>query len=90
MSCGTLIIKIKNKIFACSIVSRVFIYASNKLLHGTLKTNLGENWICVCYCKQLKTSLQESNKNTRYVLAIWYEQFRISAKTTKNYRNFNN
>ena len=65
-----LIIKIKNSICACSIVSRVFIYASNKPLCGTLIINLGKNWICACYCKQIKTSLQESNKNTKYVLAI--------------------
>ena len=70
LSSGTLIIKIKNSICACSIVSRVFIYASNKPLCGTLIINLGKNWICVCYCKQIKTSLQESNKNTKYVLAI--------------------
>ena len=70
LTCGTLIIKIKTSICACSIVSRVFIYASNKPLCGTLIINLGKNWICVCYCKQIKTSLQESNKNTKYVLAI--------------------
>ena len=49
-SCDTLIIKLKNWTYACSIVSRVFIYASNKPLYGTLIINLGKNWICVCYC----------------------------------------
>ena len=29
-----------------------------------------KNWIGVCYWKQIKTSLQESNKNTKYELAI--------------------
>ena len=50
-----------------------FIYASNKPLCGTPKINLGKNWVCVCYCKQIKKYLQESNKNTNYVLAnyIW-------------------
>ena len=42
--------------WACSIVSRVFIYASNKLFCGTLIINLGKNSICACYCKEIKTS----------------------------------
>ena len=56
LTCGTLIIKIKNSIYACSKVSRIFIYASNKPLCGTLIINLGKNSICVCHCKQIKTS----------------------------------
>ena len=36
--------------------SRVFIYASNKSLCGTLIISLGKNAICACYCKQIKTS----------------------------------
>ena len=56
LTCGTLIIKIKNSICACLIVSRVFIYASNKPLCSTLIINLGKNSICACYCKQIKTS----------------------------------
>ena len=48
LTCCTVIIKIKNSICACSIVSRVFIYASNKPLCGTLVINLGKNSICVC------------------------------------------
>ena len=53
---GTLIIKIKTSIYACSRVSRVFIYASNKPLCDTLIISLGKNSICACYCKQIKTS----------------------------------
>ena len=41
--CGTLIIKIKFSTCACSIVLRVFIYALNKPLCGTLIINLGKN-----------------------------------------------
>ena len=51
-----LIIKIKKLISTCSIVSRVFIYASNKSLSGTLTIDLGKNSICLCYCKLIKTS----------------------------------
>ena len=43
-------------LFACSIVSRVFIYASNKPLCGTLIINIGKNSICACYFRQIKTS----------------------------------
>ena len=43
LTCGTLIIKVKNSIFPCSIVSRVIISASNKTLCGTLIINLGKN-----------------------------------------------
>ena len=46
LTCGTLIIKIKNSICACLVVPRVFIYASNEPLRGTLMAN----------CKQIKTS----------------------------------
>ena len=46
----------KKLIWACSIVSRVFIYALNKRLCGTLIINVGKNSICACYCKQTKTS----------------------------------
>ena len=56
-----MVIKIKNTICACSIVSRVLIYASNKPLCGTLKINLG---------RQTQKSFQESNKNAKYVLPI--------------------
>ena len=56
LTCGTLIIKIKNSIWACSIVSRVSIYASNKPLCGTLIINLGVTSICAYYCEQIKTS----------------------------------
>ena len=56
LTCGTLIIKIKNLICACSIVSMVFIYTSNKPLCCTLIINFGKNSICTCYCKQIKTS----------------------------------
>ena len=70
LTAGTLNIKIKNLICACSIVWRVFIYASNELLCGTLWINLGKNSIFTCYCKQIKISLQESNKITKYVLII--------------------
>ena len=68
---SSLIIKIKNSICACSIDSRVFIYVSNKPLCGTLIINLGKNSICASYCKQMKHPLQESNKNTKYVLATY-------------------
>ena len=54
-----------------------------KPLCGTLIINLGKKWICVYYCKQIKTSLQEPNKNTKYVLQNKYEQLHISAKTTE-------
>ena len=60
----------KNSTCACSILSRIFIYASNKPLCGTLIINSGKDCICVCCGKKIKTSLQESNKNTKYVLAI--------------------
>ena len=56
LTCGTLIIKIKISICACSIVSRVFIYESNKPLCGIVIINLGKNSICACYCKRIKTS----------------------------------
>ena len=48
----------QNKKLNCawSIVSRVFIYASNEPLCGTLIVNLGKNSICACYSKQIKTS----------------------------------
>ena len=36
--------------------SRVFIYASNKPLCGTLIINLGKSLIYGCYCEQIKTS----------------------------------
>ena len=52
LTCGTLIIKIKNSICACSFISRVFIYASNQPLCDTLINNLGKISICACYCKQ--------------------------------------
>ena len=55
LTCGTLIIKIKNSICACAIVSRVFIYASNEL-GGTMIIKLGKNSICGCCYKQIKTS----------------------------------
>ena len=55
LTSGTLIIKIKNSICPCSVVSRVFIYASNKPLCGTLRIKLGKNSIYACYCKQIKT-----------------------------------
>ena len=42
LTCGTLITKIKDSICACSIVSGVFIYASNKSLCGILIINLGK------------------------------------------------
>ena len=48
LTCGTLIIKIKNSICACSIISRVFIYASNQPLCDTLTNNLGKTSICAC------------------------------------------
>ena len=54
LTCGTPIIKIK---FLHALVSRIFIYASNKPFSGTLIINLGKNSICACYCKQIKTSL---------------------------------
>ena len=77
LTCGTLIIKIKNYTCACSIVSRVFIYASNKPLCGTLLINLGKDSICGCYCKQMKTSFKRIN------LAIKYEEWHIPANTTE-------
>ena len=70
LTCGTLIIKLKNSICACSIASRVFMYASNEPLCGTLIINLGKNSVSACYCKQIKTPFAESNKNIKYVLAI--------------------
>ena len=36
MTCGAAFVKIKNLIYACSIVSRGFFYASNEPLCGTL------------------------------------------------------
>ena len=83
LTCGTLISKVKNSICACSVVSRLFIYASNKPLCSTLIISLGKNSNCACYCKQIKTSFARINKNTKYVLAIYYEQLHISAKTLK-------
>ena len=57
LTCGTMIIKMKNSILACLIVSRVFIYASNDVpLCSTPIIKLGKNSICACYCKQIKTS----------------------------------
>ena len=56
LTCGTLIIKTKNSICACSIVSMVFIYTSNKPLCCALIINLGKNSICTCYCEQINTS----------------------------------
>ena len=58
LSCGTLIIKIKTSICACSTVSRLSIYASNKPLCGTLIINIGKNLICACYYKQVKTRIK--------------------------------
>ena len=48
--------KIKNSICACSVVSRVFIYASNEPLYGTLIINFGKTSICACFCKKIKAS----------------------------------
>ena len=48
--------QLKNSICGCSVVSRVFIYASSKPLCGTLIINLGKNPICACYYKQIKIS----------------------------------
>ena len=45
-----------NSICAYSVVSRVFIYASNEPLCGILIINFGINSIGACYCKQIKTS----------------------------------
>ena len=46
----------KNSVCACSVVSRVFIYASINPICGTLIINLaGKNLICTSYCKQIKT-----------------------------------
>ena len=56
LTCGTQIIKIKNSICACSIVSRIFIYASNEQLCSDLIINLAKNSIFTCYCKQMKRS----------------------------------
>ena len=68
LACVILIIKIKNPTCACLIVLRAFIYASNEAWCGTLIINLRSNSACACYCKQIKHPLQESNKNTKYVL----------------------
>ena len=46
-------------------------YQNSKPLCGNLIINLGKNGICVCYCKQMKRSLQESKKNAKYVLAMY-------------------
>ena len=46
LTCNTLIIKVKNSICKCSIVSRVFIYASNKPLCGTLIIKL-RKYLCI-------------------------------------------
>ena len=67
---GTLFIKIKNSICACSIVLRDLIYASNEPLCGTLIMILGKNSICACYCKQIRHHLQGLNKNTKHVLTM--------------------
>ena len=56
LTCGTPIIKVKNSLCACSIVSMISIYASNKPLYDTRIINLGKNSICACYCQQIKTS----------------------------------
>ena len=45
LTCNTLI-KVKNSICKCSIVSRVFIYASNKPLCGTLIIKL-RKYLCI-------------------------------------------
>ena len=49
--------QIETSVCVYSIASRVFIYASNEPLCGTMLTNLGKNSIFACYCKQLKNSL---------------------------------
>ena len=68
-TCNTLIIKTKKSICACSIVSRVFIYASNKALCGTLIKRLWKK-LTFCMLMQANKNILESNKNTRYALAI--------------------
>ena len=69
LNSGALVIKMKIST-QYLIFSRVFIYPSNKPLCGTLIINLGKKSVCACYCKQIKHPLQESNKNTKNVLAI--------------------
>ena len=81
LTCGTMIIKIKKSICACSIVSRIFIYASNKPLCSTLIINLGKNSICAYYCKHIlcKNQLRIQNMYKQFK----YEQLHVSAKTTE-------
>ena len=62
LTCDTLIIKIKNSICLCSIVSRIFIYASNEPLCSALIINLAKNSICACYCKQMKNQILCKNQ----------------------------
>ena len=78
LTCGTLIIKIKNSICACSMVSRAFIYAGTKPLCSSLIINLRKKSICACCCKQIKAYVAITNKNKKNVLAILYEQLHIS------------
>ena len=71
LTCGTRIIKIKNWICLCSIVSRIFIYASNEQLCSALIINLAKNSICACYGKQMK----------RYVITFIIDFFQFYYKS---------
>ena len=70
--------------WTCSIVSKVFIYASNKWLCGTLIINVGKNLTCTCYCKQIKSSFCKNQ--IRIQNMCWkfeYVQLHICAKTVE-------
>ena len=70
LTCCTVIIKKKNSMCGCSIISMVFIYASNGPSCGTLIINLGKNSICAYYCKQIKTFFARMKDKHKYVLTI--------------------
>ena len=84
VTCGTLIIKIKNSICACWIVPRVFIYASNKPLCGTLIIILAKK-LNLCMILQANKNIPCKNQ-IRVQNTSWqfkYAQLYISAKTTE-------
>ena len=82
LTVGTLIIKIKSSICACSVVSRILINASNEPLCGTLIINLGKKLIL---CMLLQANKNILCKNQIRIQNMYqqfkYEQLHISVKT---------
>ena len=83
LTCGTLIIEIKNSICAYLIVLRAFIYASNESLCGTLIINLRTK-INLCMLLQANKNMQIKNQiKKEYKISInnlSMNNFHISAK----------